>query len=103
MAGRMPPWKADPHYGVFTNDSSLSPAQARKLVQWIDDGAIKSPAEPDPLASVPPQTNYPYAWPASLGQPDVILRIPLQNIAASGVEDYRYINVVNNGFGSNVW
>ncbi len=103
MAGRMPPWKADPHYSVFTNDSSLSPAQARKLVQWIDDGAIKTAAEPDPLASIPPQTNYPYAWPASLGQPDVILRIPLQSISATGVEDYRYLNVVNNGFGSNVW
>jgi hypothetical protein len=103
MSGRMPPWKADPHYSTFSNDSSLTPAEARKLVQWIDDGAIKGPAEPDPLASVPPQTNYPFAWPASLGQPDVILRSPLQSIPATGVLDYRYINVVNNGFGSNVW
>ena len=107
MAGRMPPWKADPHYGVFTNDFSLTPAQARKLVQWIDDGANKALGEPDPLATVPAQTNYPFAWPAELGQPDVILRIPTQNLPATGVIDYQYLKVTNNlasgGFGSNVW
>src|SRR6185436_19555947 len=28
VAGRMPPWKADPHYGAFANDFSLSTDQA---------------------------------------------------------------------------
>lgn len=103
LAGRMPPWKADPYYSVCTNDFSLKPDQARKLVQWIDDGASKAPGEPDPLATTPTSTNFPFAWPASLGQPDAILRIPLQNIPASGVVDYRYLNVVNTAFPSNVW
>src|SRR3989454_7130136 len=39
LAGEMPPWRADPFYGSFTNDSSLTPAQAAMLVQWINDGA----------------------------------------------------------------
>jgi hypothetical protein len=103
LANRMPPWKADPHYGSFTNDISLTAAQAKMLIQWIDDGAYKAPAEPDPLASAPPQTNYPFAWPAALGQPDAILKIPLQSIPATGVLNYRYINVSNNAFSSNVW
>jgi hypothetical protein len=103
LAGRMPPWKADPFYGVFTNDFSLKPDEAKKLIQWIDAGAYKAPAESDPLANAPTQTNYPFAWPASLGQPDAILRIPLQSIPATGVQAYRYLNVTNNGFSSNVW
>src|SRR5438034_6731188 len=93
LAGEMPPWHADPFYGSFTNDSSLTPAQAAMLVQWINDGA-PSDAGPDPLAVLPPPpTNYPFAWPASLGQPDLVLSIPQQSIGATGVEAYRYINV----------
>ena len=88
LSGRMPPWHADPYYNTFTNDSSLKPDEAKKLVQWIDDGAYKSPAEPDPLATVPPQTNYPFAWPASLGTPSNIITIPEQSIPASGTIAY---------------
>jgi hypothetical protein len=103
LSGHMPPWFADPHYGSFTNDASLKPEEAAKLIQWIDAGALRG-SGPDPLADSPPApTNYPYAWPANLGQPDAILRIPAQSIPADGTIDYRYINVVNNAFGSNVW
>ena len=103
MTGRMPPWKADPHYGVFTNDYSLTPTEARRLIQWIDDGAVKGPAEPDPLANLAAPTNYPFAWPAELGPPDAVLRIPAQSIPASGIVGYRYLNVANTAFSSNVW
>ncbi len=103
LAGRMPPWKADPYYGQFTNDFSLTPDEAKTLIQWIDNGAYKAPAEPDPLASLPPATNYPFAWPASLGQPDAIVSIPVQSIPATGIIPYKYISVIANPFGSNVW
>jgi hypothetical protein len=103
MSGLMPPWYADPHYGSFANDASLRPDEAAKLVQWIDSGAPRGTG-PDPLAETPPPaTNYPYAWPANLGQPDAILRIPAQTIPADGTVDYRYINVVNNAFSGDVW
>ena len=103
MSGHMPPWHADPFHGRFSNDSSLSPEQAAKLIQWLDAGAPRGTG-PDPLAETPPpSTNYPYAWPANLGPPDAILRIPTQSIPADGTIDYRYINVVNNAFGSDVW
>ena len=103
LAGRMPPWKADPYYGQFTNDFSLTTDEAKALIQWIDDGAYKAPAESDPLANLPPATNYPFAWPADLGQPDAILSIPVQNIPSSGVVNYVYVNITANSFGSNVW
>jgi hypothetical protein len=103
MSGSMPPWHADPRHGSFTNDASLKPDEAAKLIQWLDAGAPRGSGL-DPLADAPPPaTNYPYAWPTSLGQPDAILRIPTQTIPANGTIDYRYISVTNTVFGSNVW
>src|SRR5205085_651311 len=52
---------------------------------------------PDPLANVPPQTNYPFAWPASLGTPNIIIPIGNQSIPASGTIDYRYVYVPYSG------
>ena len=103
MSGQMPPWHADPSYGRFTNDASLKPDQAAKLIQWLDAGAPRGTG-PDPLVDSPSSaTIYPYAWPANLGQPDAILRIPSQNVPANGTVDYRDIDVINTAFGSNVW
>jgi hypothetical protein len=103
MSGLMPPWYADSFHGKFTNDFSLKPDELARLVQWIDAGSPRGNG-PDPLADAsPPATNYPYAWPSNLGQPNAILRIPTQSIPADGTVDYRYINVVNNAFGSDVW
>ncbi len=104
-AGRMPPWHADPAYGTFTNDFSLKPGEAAKLAQWLEDGAQRG-SGPDPLATEITTINYPFAWPTNLGQPDVIYRIPLQNIAATGVDNngsYRTPVVVNTLIPSNVW
>ncbi|MBI3414107.1 MAG: redoxin domain-containing protein [Verrucomicrobia bacterium] len=92
LAGAMPPWHADPRFGVFTNDSSLTPAQKALLVQWIDDGAPRGPGV-DPLATRATPANFPHAWPAELGQPDVVLNIPRQDVPATGLVDYRYLTV----------
>ena len=102
-AGRMPPWKGDPAHGNFANNYSLTPDEARKLTQWINEGAVRNAGESDPLATLPIATNYPFAWPAELGQPDAILKIPTQSIPASGVVSYRYFNITNTIFPSNVW
>jgi len=96
LAGRMPPWHADPYYQSFTNDISLSPTQAAMLVKWVDVGAPRG-GGPDPLTTVPPQTNYPFAWPASLGIPPIIIPIGNQSIPASGTIDYRTVLVPYTG------
>src|SRR5581483_2925491 len=36
---QMPPWFADPHYGRFANDRSLSAAEIRTIAEWVDAGA----------------------------------------------------------------
>ena len=102
LEGNMPPWHADPFYGHYSNDASLKPDEAAKLIQWIDAGAPRG-SGPDPLADSLPPTNYPYAWPSSLGPPDKILRIARQNIPPTGTIDYRYLSVTNTVFTNDVW
>jgi hypothetical protein len=101
LAGHMPPWFADPYYGRFSNDRSLSVEETARLIQWIDDGAPRGTG-PDPLESASVPVGYPYAWPEGLGTPDLVLSIPVQNIPATGVVGYRYINVTNT-FATDVW
>jgi hypothetical protein len=87
LTRRMPPWQADPHFGKFGNDFSLSPDNTRKLIEWIDAGSPRGDG-PDPLASHQPALPE---W--TLGRPDYIVEIPEQSVPAEGVFDYRYITV----------
>lgn len=88
MTGRMPPWHADPLFGEFAYDRSLSVEQKRTLVRWIDAGGPRGPG-PDPLTTNPPPPGE--EWP--LGKPDVVLELPLQEVPATGTLDYRYVQV----------
>jgi len=88
MNRRMPPWHADPAIGSFSNDRSLSVEQMRTLVHWIDAGAPRGEG-PDPLAERKAQIVP--EWP--LGEPDLVIDAPEQQIPAYGVIDYRYIDV----------
>lgn len=102
MTDRMPPWHGDPEYGVFTNDFSLTPEEANKLVKWIDDGSPRGIGA-DPLTTLAAPTNYPQAWPAELGEPDVLLTFPEEIITnLTGAIPYRY-RTMKTDFPSNVW
>src|SRR5271154_6469550 len=48
---KMPPWFADPRYGHFSNDPSLTTDEIQKLVAWADANA---PAG-DPKDAPPPR------------------------------------------------
>ncbi len=88
VARRMPPWDADPQYGHFKNDRSLTLAEKKTLLRWIDQGAPRDEGE-DPLAQTPPEAPR---WP--MGQPDYIVKLPSpEQIPATGVLDYRYVDV----------
>ena len=89
LTHRMPPWHADPHYGSFINERRLSPEQAQTLERWIEAGAPRGDGE-DPLAANSPSTAP--EWP--LGKPDYVVKFPkAQEIAATGVFDYRFVPV----------
>ena len=81
---RMPPWHADPHYGTFNQDLSLSTKELQTLVHWIDAGAKKD-SEKDPLAeykAIAPKWEN--------GQPGLVMTLNKEAIPANGVIDYRY-------------
>jgi hypothetical protein len=102
LARRMPPWGADYQHGIFANNGSLTPAEVDLLVRWVDAGAPRGTGE-DLLATSPaPQTDFPNAWPADLGTPDLVLKIPSQKIAAKGVMQYVYVPV-QTSLPTNVW
>tara|TARA_E500000178_G_scaffold550_1_gene626 strand:+ start:1310 stop:3049 length:1740 start_codon:yes stop_codon:yes gene_type:complete len=89
MTRRMPPGQIDTHVGrKIKHVAGLTVEERRKLISWIDAGAPRD-GDSDPLASMdlgaPPRF--------SLGEPDLVVRIPPQEIPATGVIDYRYVPV----------
>jgi mono/diheme cytochrome c family protein len=87
LAKRMPPWHADPHYGKFANDRSLTVGEMGALLRWIEQDCPRGDGE-DPLAVAPTKAEL---W--ALGQPDFIVPLPReQSIPATGVMQYRYVD-----------
>ena len=67
--GRMPPWHADPRYGQFANDRSLSAHERSVLNDWIDQGT-----PPGELSKAPDPPKFSHGW--SIGTPDIIFEMP---------------------------
>ena len=63
---RMPPWHADSRHGTFANDISLSDAERKLIVAWVENGC----PEGDP-ANLPHPKQYTEGW--QIGKPDQIL------------------------------
>jgi hypothetical protein len=81
---KMPPWFADPDYGHFTNDRSLSEREIDTLTKWADTGA----AEGDPLAG-----PAPIEWPKDgwIIQPEIVMDLPPHDVPAKGVIEWELI------------
>jgi peroxiredoxin len=86
---RMPPWHADPHYGVFSNDRSLTKQETITLVHWIEAGSPGGTG-PDPLLET--KKDWP-EW--QLGKPDLIVHMPRFDVPATGVIPYQMTSVEN--------
>jgi peroxiredoxin len=88
MTRRMPPGQIDTHVGrPIQETAGLTVAEQQTLVHWIDAGAPGDDAG-DPLAALD-FSNPRY----TLGEPDIVLKVPAQSIPATGVIDYRYVPV----------
>lgn len=89
MTRRMPPGQIDGHVGRPINDvAGLSIAEQQKLIHWIDAGAPMEAEEQDPLAGLTFENPK-----FTMGEPDLVLKVPAQKIPASGIIDYRYVPV----------
>lgn len=93
---KMPPWFADPHYGKFLNDRSLSQKEIDTLVAWSDAGAPQG----DPK-DMPPPASFVEGW--RIPKPDVVFEMPNTfEVPAAGTIEYQYI-VVPSGFTEDRW
>jgi len=92
----MPPWFADPRYGHFSNDPSLSPAEIATLANWADSGA---PAGNPQDAPAPRHWNG--GW--NIPPPDTVIRMlkPVP-IPAHGEMEYTY-EIVPTHFNEDKW
>ena len=80
----MPPWYADPQYGHFSNERSLSPVEIRELVTWVNGGA----QEGDPKDVPRPVKEFGEGW--GIPQPDMVFQLPKPfSVPAAGVMDYQ--------------
>jgi len=89
MTKRMPPMQVDPSIGHFDNAAYISNNELQTLVRWIDAGAPKGAFSVDPLSNLEYQDVK--SW--QLGEPDFIVKTPVQEIPATGVMDYINIDV----------
>ncbi len=93
---KMPPWFADPAYGSFSDDPSLTPQQIATLSAWADAHA---PAG-DPH-DAPPAPHWAQGW--NISQPDVIVQMPKRvSIPVHGDVEYTY-EIVPTGFSEDKW
>jgi hypothetical protein len=96
LTKKMPPWSADPHYGKFANDRSLSQAEMDTLVAWVDAGAPAGNPK-----DAPKPREYFQGW--QIGKPDVVYELPTPiDVPASGVVDYTYV-VIPTNFTEDKW
>jgi hypothetical protein len=92
----MPPWFADPRFGHFANDVSLSDAQIATILSWAESG---TPA--GDVAQSPPPKKWAAGW--NIGNPDLIVKMPKPvSIPARGEVEYTY-EIVPTHFSENRW
>src|SRR5438045_187187 len=85
-AHAMPPWSADPKYGHFLNDRTLTQAQIDTIVAWVDGGAKEG------TEKLPAAPKFPVGW--NLGEPDQVIAVADEyNVPAEGAVDYQHFAV----------
>lgn len=93
---KMPPWFADPRFGRFANNPSLTEQQIEVLTQWAEASA---PAG-DPHQA-PPGPQWSDGW--NIPPPDLILSMPQPvSIPADGDIEYTY-EIVPTNFREDRW
>jgi hypothetical protein len=93
---KMPPWFADPRYGKFHNDPSLTQREIDTLAAWVDAGAPEgNPRE------APGPVYWVEGW--GIGKPDVVFSMPVEyRVPENGTVEYQYI-VIPTNFTEDKW
>ena len=84
---RMPPWFANPRYGVFANDCSLDEKEIQAVNTWIDNGCPEGDQAEGHSRHV-----FEVGW--GINKPDVVYTMPYKfNVPAEGTLQYQYFTV----------
>ena len=96
LTKKMPPWFADPNYGHFSNDRSLSRQEIDMITAWVDTGAKEGD-----LKDAPAPKHFYDGW--NIPTPDLVISMkePVE-IPATGEVQYQYI-VMPTGFTEDTW
>ncbi len=92
----MPPWDADPGYGPWVNDASLSDDEVTAITRWVSAGAPRGEGE-EP-AWTPPKNDSEWAF----GEPDWVYEFDAFDIAADGPDQFAMLPVAP-GFDEDRW
>ena len=95
---RMPPWHADPHFGSFSNDRSLTKEETEQILAWAAAGAPEgNPAE------LPEPRTFTTGWQLAR-EPDVQVYTSEKphDVPAEGAVRYQYFQV-DPGFTEDKW
>lgn len=83
----MPPFYAEPGFGPWSNDFSLTDQERADLLAWIESGSPEGDASEAPLPRA-----YTKGW--LIDQPDYVARVEKPfTVPAEGVVDYQYFYV----------
>jgi hypothetical protein len=94
--GKMPPWFADPGVNRYANDRTLSPADLKTIMTWIDAGAPAGNPK-----DAPPPRAFVDGW--AIGQPDFVIGLPQPfKVPAHGTIEYQFV-VLPLGFTEDKW
>lgn len=92
----MPPWPADPRYGEFANDTSLSEPDINTIVAWVDQGAKEGD-----VRDLPPAPRA--SDPGEISKPDIVLSMQQEwQGGAEGPDDNVEFSVPT-GFTEDKW
>ncbi|MBX3443494.1 MAG: redoxin domain-containing protein [Planctomyces sp.] len=98
---RMPPWHANPEFGHFSNDRTLTSAERDLILAWVDEGC----PEGDP-AQLPEPRTFTEGWqlPREPDQVFAMSETPFQVPADAGDRGVRYQHfVVDTNFTEDRW
>jgi hypothetical protein len=96
LTHKMPPWLADPHFGVFGNERRLTDAEIQTIAAWADSGAPEG--DPKQTPAVP---HFETGW--NIGKPDLVVDIGRDyEVPAQGTVAYQYFTVEGK-FSEDTW
>jgi len=92
----MPPWFADPRFGHFSNDPSLTVKQIATISAWVKSGAPAGNPE-----DAPPPPHWVNGW--NIPEPDAVFEMPQAvDLPAHGQVEYTY-EIVPTRFTEGKW